>query len=230
MAGGAVRGEDGPGPPARPLPGRGPGASGPGRAGGAGAPGPLGGGGGPGPGLPGAGARGLGGPGPDARGPPPEAGGELPGRARLPRHLPPSWAGGRGVDRLLLRAVRPPPPRGHLGPASGPRPQGGGPLPKAPSRRGPRAPPRGPLARERLLRPGGAGPPGPLLLRGGAGGGPGHDAPFRGVSPEVYGELYPVPEEVERALPRYQVYYLLAHVHFFGQGYLGALWRAISAS
>ena len=47
---------------------------------------------------------------------------------------------------------------------------------------------------------------------------------------EVYGELYPVPEEVERALPRYQVYYLLAHVHFFGQGYLGALWRAISAS
>ena len=30
--------------------------------------------------------------------------------------------------------------------------------------------------------------------------------------------------------PPIQVYYLLAHVHFFGQGYLGALWRAISAS
>ncbi|GGM91522.1 fructosamine-3-kinase [Thermus composti] len=47
---------------------------------------------------------------------------------------------------------------------------------------------------------------------------------------EAYRALYPVPEEVERALPRYQVYYLLAHVHFFGEGYLGALWRVISAS
>jgi phosphatidylserine decarboxylase len=46
----------------------------------------------------------------------------------------------------------------------------------------------------------------------------------------AYREAYPVPEEVERALPRYQVYYLLAHVHFFGEGYLGALWKAISAS
>jgi GNAT superfamily N-acetyltransferase len=40
---------------------------------------------------------------------------------------------------------------------------------------------------------------------------------------QVYREAYPIPEEVERALPRYQVYYLLAHVHFFGEGYLGAL-------
>jgi phosphatidylserine decarboxylase len=47
---------------------------------------------------------------------------------------------------------------------------------------------------------------------------------------QAYGEVYPIPEEVERALPRYQVYYLLAHVHFFGEGYLGALWKAISAS
>jgi phosphatidylserine decarboxylase len=46
----------------------------------------------------------------------------------------------------------------------------------------------------------------------------------------AYREAYPIPEEVERALPRYQVYYLLAHVHFFGEGYLGALWKAISAS
>lgn len=46
----------------------------------------------------------------------------------------------------------------------------------------------------------------------------------------AYREAYPIPEEVERALPRYQVCYLLAHVHFFGEGYLGALWKAISAS
>ncbi|GLV49016.1 fructosamine-3-kinase [Thermus sp. LT1-2-5] len=56
---------------------------------------------------------------------------------------------------------------------------------------------------------------------------------FGGFPPafwRAYQALYPVPEEVERALPRYQVYYLLAHVHFFGPGYLGALWKAISAS
>jgi len=47
---------------------------------------------------------------------------------------------------------------------------------------------------------------------------------------EAYEASYPVPEEVRRALPRYQVYYLLAHVHLFGRGYLEALWRAISAS
>lgn len=47
---------------------------------------------------------------------------------------------------------------------------------------------------------------------------------------EAYEEVYPIPQEVRRALPRYQVYYLLAHVHFFGKGYLGALWKAISAS
>ncbi|GAA6744263.1 fructosamine kinase family protein [Thermus antranikianii] len=47
---------------------------------------------------------------------------------------------------------------------------------------------------------------------------------------QAYQALYPIPEEVEEALPRYQVYYLLAHVHFFGKGYLGSLWKAISAS
>lgn len=46
----------------------------------------------------------------------------------------------------------------------------------------------------------------------------------------VYRALYPIPEEVARALPRYQVHYLLAHVHFFGEGYLRPLWKAISAS
>ncbi|TBH21747.1 fructosamine kinase family protein [Thermus thermamylovorans] len=46
----------------------------------------------------------------------------------------------------------------------------------------------------------------------------------------AYRALYPLPEEVERALPRYGVYYLLAHVHFFGEGYLGPLWKAISDS
>ena len=53
---------------------------------------------------------------------------------------------------------------------------------------------------------------------------------FPGAFWRAYREAYPVPEEVERALPRYQVYYLLAHVYFFGEGYLGALWKAISAS
>lgn len=47
---------------------------------------------------------------------------------------------------------------------------------------------------------------------------------------QAYQALYPIPEEVEEALPQYQVYYLLAHVHFFGKGYLGSLWKAISAS
>lgn len=45
-----------------------------------------------------------------------------------------------------------------------------------------------------------------------------------------YQGLYPVPEGVERARPRYQVCYLLAHLHFFGQGHLNPLWKVISAS
>lgn len=47
---------------------------------------------------------------------------------------------------------------------------------------------------------------------------------------EAYEASYPIPEEVRQALPRYQVYYLLVHVHLFGRGYLEALWKAISAS
>ncbi len=53
---------------------------------------------------------------------------------------------------------------------------------------------------------------------------------FGGFSPafwRAYREAYPIPEEVERALPRYQVYYLLAHVHLFGRGYLGPLERTL---
>lgn len=45
-----------------------------------------------------------------------------------------------------------------------------------------------------------------------------------------YEAHYPIPEEVERALPRYQVYYLLAHVHFFGRGYLGPLQKVVFAA
>lgn len=53
---------------------------------------------------------------------------------------------------------------------------------------------------------------------------------FGGFPPEFwryYRALYPVPAEVEAAIPRYQLYYLLAHVHFFGQAYLPALERTL---
>ncbi len=45
----------------------------------------------------------------------------------------------------------------------------------------------------------------------------------------AYEALLPVPPEVRQALPYYQLYYLLAHVHFFGPGYLPAVRRALSA-
>ncbi|AFV76238.1 fructosamine-3-kinase [Thermus oshimai JL-2] len=45
----------------------------------------------------------------------------------------------------------------------------------------------------------------------------------------AYEALYPIPQAVRRALSCYQIYYLLAHVHFFGAGYLPALRRALSA-
>ncbi len=43
----------------------------------------------------------------------------------------------------------------------------------------------------------------------------------------AYQARYPIPEAVEAALPFYQVYYLLVHVHFFGAGYVGALERLL---
>lgn len=46
---------------------------------------------------------------------------------------------------------------------------------------------------------------------------------------KFYRVLYPIPTEIELALPRYQVYYLLIHVHFFGPSYLPLLLRALEA-
>jgi len=46
---------------------------------------------------------------------------------------------------------------------------------------------------------------------------------------QAYEALSPVPAEVWEALPCYQLYYLLVHVHFFGRGYLPGLRRALSA-
>jgi fructosamine-3-kinase len=46
----------------------------------------------------------------------------------------------------------------------------------------------------------------------------------------LYRVLYPIPPEIEQALPRYQVYYLLAHVHFFGNSYLPLLLRTLEAA
>lgn len=53
---------------------------------------------------------------------------------------------------------------------------------------------------------------------------------FGGFPPEFwhcYRALYPIPAELEAAIPRYQLYYLLLHAHFFGQGYLPALERTL---
>ncbi len=46
---------------------------------------------------------------------------------------------------------------------------------------------------------------------------------------EAYEALLPIPEEVRAAIPCYQIYYLLAHIKFFGDGYLGALRQALAA-
>lgn len=52
-----------------------------------------------------------------------------------------------------------------------------------------------------------------------------------GGFPEVfwrtYEDLLPIPEAVNRALPCYQVYFLLAHLLLFGEAYLGPLKRAL---
>ena len=43
-----------------------------------------------------------------------------------------------------------------------------------------------------------------------------------------YETLYPIPDDVRDALPYYQVYYILVHVHFFGQGYCRHLRQVLS--
>lgn len=43
----------------------------------------------------------------------------------------------------------------------------------------------------------------------------------------AYGALLPVPEEVGRALPCYQIYFLLVHLLLFGRAYLEPLERAV---
>ncbi|PZA08961.1 MULTISPECIES: fructosamine kinase family protein [unclassified Meiothermus] len=50
---------------------------------------------------------------------------------------------------------------------------------------------------------------------------------FPGEFWRCYRALYPIPPEIRRAIPAYQLYYLLAHVHFFGTSYLGAVERAL---
>ena len=43
----------------------------------------------------------------------------------------------------------------------------------------------------------------------------------------AYGEVLPVPEEVERALPAYTLYFVLVHVRLFGAPYLAHLDRLV---
>ncbi len=43
-----------------------------------------------------------------------------------------------------------------------------------------------------------------------------------------YLRLAPLSEELERAIPAYQLYFLLAHVYFFGGGYLASVEKIIS--
>jgi fructosamine-3-kinase len=45
---------------------------------------------------------------------------------------------------------------------------------------------------------------------------------FGGRCRAAYEEVWPVPDDVRRALPAYRLVYLLAHVHFFGSSYLDA--------
>ena len=50
---------------------------------------------------------------------------------------------------------------------------------------------------------------------------------------KVYEAVYPIPHEVRRDIPVYQLYYALAHVCLFGAGYIGLcqrLWRQFRSS
>lgn len=53
---------------------------------------------------------------------------------------------------------------------------------------------------------------------------------FGGFPPtfwDHYEAIYPVPDEVRDALPYYQLYFLLVHVHFFGPAYLSGIQRVL---
>lgn len=50
---------------------------------------------------------------------------------------------------------------------------------------------------------------------------------FDGAFWRRYRALRPIPDSVERAIPFYQLYYLLVHVLFFGAGYLGGVRRVL---
>ena len=45
---------------------------------------------------------------------------------------------------------------------------------------------------------------------------------FQGAM-ERYEQLHPIPKEVHEAIPFYQLYYLLVHVHFFGSSYVSSV-------
>ncbi len=54
---------------------------------------------------------------------------------------------------------------------------------------------------------------------------------FGGFPPafwSAYEELRPVSAEVQEALPAYQLYFLLVHLHFFGAGYLSGIRRTLN--
>ncbi len=53
---------------------------------------------------------------------------------------------------------------------------------------------------------------------------------FGGFPPpfwEHYETFFPIPTEVREALPYYQLYFLLVHVHFFGPAYLSGIQRVL---
>ena len=52
---------------------------------------------------------------------------------------------------------------------------------------------------------------------------------FGGRCRAAYEEVLPVSEELRRAIPAYQLVYLLVHVHFFGSSYLTGVAEALAA-
>lgn len=50
---------------------------------------------------------------------------------------------------------------------------------------------------------------------------------FGGRCREAYEAVWPVPDAVRAAIPAYQLYFLLVHVHYFGRGYLSGVADAL---